>query len=340
MGSLKWLTRNLSPQPIAIHFGSDVTRMMQISCTKKHVLHHAVEVASGDFSGVGEALSSFKGKNCVASIASTDALVQHIRVPLDADEDIIRELLTTHDKRWGDAEIRTVCVTTTGISGNTKHELLCVGIERMFAQQTIEALNSIGIEVVALTVPLYASIRAFDKLYRRNGDGKMTSMLIDMDNPTSMVMIAHGANCVFAHRLESEFAANGVCSQNKQEPPSLISIANSLPNNLERRTENDPRGLCGIDGNNHGIESRFANELEICLRHHDVLFPDRAVERVVFSGCGANDTNFCAEIASQLDISGFIADPSAWITNDDSLASGPSWTTAAGLCMRYAEIAA
>lgn len=331
----------MSPHPIAIHLGSDVIRMMQIGCSKRNVLHNAMEVASGDYGGISEALSSFKGKGCVASISSEDVLVQHIRVPIDIDEKQIIEQLVTHDKRWGDAELRKVCVTTTGGSAKALHEILCVGIQRVISKEIVDELEAIGLKVVAVTVPLYASIRAFDKLYRRDGDGKMTSMLIDMDDSSSIVMIAHGANCVFAHRLDTEYVTPNLELLPRLEvAPSLIEIANTPCTNLERRTESNPRGLCGVNETNGQVESEFTSELEKCLRHHDALFPNRAVERVIFTGRGANDNDYCGAVASQLELQGYIADPSAWIESDCSIASGPSWTTAAGMCMRYSELAA
>ena len=54
----------------------------------------------------------------------------------------------------------------------------------------------------------------------------------------------------------------------------------------------------------------------------------------------AVNTQKCSAIASGLGISGYIADPSAWITGASEIAGGPSWTTTAGLCLRYAEMAA
>jgi hypothetical protein len=39
-------------------------------------------------------------------------------------------------------------------------------------------------------------------------------------------------------------------------------------------------------------------------------------------------------------LEGYISDPSAWISGASDLAGGPAWTTAAGLCLRYSEIAA
>ena len=340
MGSLHWLTRRISPQPIAAVFGSEMIRFMQVRGSSEQTIQGAVEVALDDSDGISEALALFKGKRCVACMPTTDVLVQHIRVNVEEGDSEILERLLKHDHRWGNAEVRKVCVKTTGSGGTSKQELLCVGVDRTISRNIMEKLESAGAEVAAVTVPLYASIRAFDKLYRRDGDEKMTSMLIDIDE-SSMVMIAHGSNCVFAHRIES--VSSGMkadCKTNAQAQSALSPTPQLESNEFERRNENEPRGLCGVQESDGGIEENFASELERCLRHHDALFPERAVNRVIFTGHGANDANRCGAIATELGIEGFIADPAAWINGASELAGGPAWTTAAGMCLRYSECAA
>jgi hypothetical protein len=122
--------------------------------------------------------------------------------------------------------------------------------------------------------------------------------------------------------------------------PTLQPISNSSSGEFERREDSKPRGLYEIPDNNQGVEAHIAGELERCLRHHDALFPDRAVDRVIFTGRGANDTDRCAAIATVLGLEGFVADPSAWIAGASELAGGPAWTTAAGMCLRYEKVAA
>ena len=341
MGLPYWLTRTISPPPIAIHFGSDVMRMLQIRDKKECVLQSAIEVATPDSEAIKIALESFKGKRCVVSVGSNDVLVQHIRVPIDADETEICASLMKHDVSWRDAEIRQLCITSTSDSGKPRQEILCVGVLRKVTREAINVIECAGGKVIAVTVPLYASIRAFDRLYRRDGDEKITSLLIDMDEDSSIVMIAHGANCVFAHRIGMK------CTQRQSQQilkpavtPSLTPVSSPSSNDFERRKENPPRGLSDIEKTSNSIEASVKKELDHCLRHHDALFPERAVDRVIFTGSGATETSRCAAIASHLGISGFVADPSAWIKCAEGYVAGPSWTTVGGICIRYTEIAA
>jgi|TARA_B100000959_G_C14944631_1_gene609319 Tfp pilus assembly PilM family ATPase len=314
---------------------------MQINNAKDHVIQDAIEVGLDDSSGITEALTSFKGRRCVVCLSPKDALIQHIRTELNCSDEHIHTRLIKHDETWGNAEIRYVCVKTTGSGTNTGQELLCVGVNRTLSSNMVDTLESAGARVIAVTVPLYASIRAFDSLYRRDGDEILTSMLIDMDERVSMVMISHGANCVFAHCVEScSSKEKAMWEPEQKRNPSLLPISTPETSEGERRGEHNPRGLQGLQEDNASEETKFVGELERCLRHHDALFPDRTIDRIIFTGCGAVNTQKCSAIASGLGISGYIADPSAWITGASEIAGGPSWTTTAGLCLRYAEMAA
>ncbi len=338
MGKLHWLTRRMSAPPICVHFDCEVVRMMQMSSGKKASLHMALEVSRNDELGMKEALSSFKGKDCIISIPSSDVLIQHIRVVNSEDETEIRSKLLQQNPEWEHCEIRHVCVAMTGVgTGDApKQELLCIGINGQVAQGYVEQLEAKGAQVLSVTVPLHASLRSFDKLYRRDGDEKITSMLIHLDEHSSIIMIAHGSHCAFARKL----LLNPTTNEVPWQAPSSENGQSTSEGEFERRNKNAPCGLHEMMPSNTLIDGLLEQELRRCLQHHDALFPQRAVDRIIFSGSAASDTKKCAAIASNLGVAGYIADPSAWIEGAESCASGPSWTTAAGMCLRFSKEAA
>lgn len=338
MGKLHWLTRRMSAPPICVHFDSEVVRMMQMSSGKKPSLHMALEVSRDDEIGMKEALNSFKGKECIISIPASDVLVQHIRVSNSEDESEIKSKLTQQSPEWENCEVRHVCVAMTGVgTGDApKQELLCVGVNGQVAQKYVQELEAKGAHVLSVTVPLHASLRAFDKLYRRDGDEKITSMLIDLDEQSSIIMVAHGSHCVFARQL----ALNPKKNEKPWQTPVSSEESATPDGEFERRQEQAPRGLYEMMPSNTIIDGPLEQELRRCLQHHDALFPQRAVDRIIFSGSAASDTETCAAIASNLGVAGYIADPSAWIDGAEACASGPSWTTAAGMCLRFSKEAA
>ena len=335
MGKLHWLTRRMSAPPICVHFDSDAVRMMQMSSGKKPSLHMALEVSRHDELGMKEAIDSFKGKDCIISIPASDVLVQHIRISNSEDADEINSKLIQHSPEWEHCETRHVCVAMTGVgTGDApKQELLCVGVNKKVAQIYVDELEAKGAHVLSVTVPLHASLRAFDNLYRRDGDEKITSMLIDLDEKSSFIMVAHGSHCVFARQLSLKPKAN----EDAWQAPESIETSQTPEGEFERRKEQPPRGLYEMMPSNTLIDGPLEQELRRCLQHHDALFPQRAVDRIIFSGSAASDTETCAAIASSIGVAGYIADPSAWIDGAEGCASGPSWTTAAGMCLRFSK---
>ena len=298
----------------------------------------AIEVSRNDQKGFKEALRSFKGNHCVLCIPAADVLVQHIRVSNSEDASEIKSKLVQQHSGWEECEIRNVCVATSG-TGNgdvVKQELLCVGVNHAIAEQYVQEVEAAGVKVISVTVPLHASLRAFDQLYRRDGDEKITSMLIDIDEKASMIMVAHGSHCVFAQQLEL------APSTTKKEwvSPTSTEQAPYSESEFERRSGQSPRGLYETPATSTLIDSPLEGELRRCLQHHDALFPQRAIDRIIFSGAAASDTESCAAIASSLGIAGFIADPTAWIENAEEFVSGPAWTTSAGMCLRFSREAA
>lgn len=83
----------------------------------------------------------------------------------------------------------------------------------------------------------------------------------------------------------------------------------------------------------------IVDELRLCLRYHGRLFPDRAVERLVFVGGAAHRRARCRAIAQATGVAGALgdplavcqADPRAAIVGVDPSAVQPGWAVAVGL---------
>lgn len=342
MGFRNKLTIGRTSPPVAMHFGNDqIIRLMQISGTHNLELQASCEVSATDQIGLAEAVGCFRSRQTVICVPSSETLLTHIRVDCNATDEEVVEKLRSRNEAWKHASIRQLPLYTNireSSSAKLQQELLCVGVQQSVIDTYVSMAESVKMDVHQVTVPVHATLRAFDRLYRRDGDEAMTSMVIDMDEKQSIAMIAHGMNLVVARTLQYKtIAAN---QKQWTAAPSLVP-AGGGNNEFERRSEVAPRGLAEPKRQSKrtstSVENTFVEELRGCLRHHSSLFPDRAVERVVFSGTGALQASVCASVATNLGIEGFIADPSAWIHGAEELASGPVWTTVAGLCLAYAS---
>jgi len=338
MGFQNRFSLGFTKPPVAIHFGNDeVVRLMQISGENDLTLEASFEVSASDYLGLKEATSCFRSRKAVISIPSSEILLTHIRVDCNATDDEVVQKLRQRNESWNLASIRQLPIYTNlrdGFNSQLQQELLCIGVAHGIIDRCVSIVERAGMDVRRVTVPVHATLRAFDKLYRRDGDESITSMVVDMDKKQSIAMIAHGMNLVVASTLQ--YKSESTPKHQWSSTPALIP-AGSNDRDFERRGDVLPRGLAEPSyASTTCRDSPFVEELRGCIGHHSALFPERAIDRIVFSGSGALDTELCSSVATELGLQGFIADPSAWISGAEELASGPIWTTVAGLCFAYA----
>ena len=83
----------------------------------------------------------------------------------------------------------------------------------------------------------------------------------------------------------------------------------------------------------------LTDEISMCMRYYQTIFPDRKIDRAVFVGGGARDIGMCRHIANALKMPGQSMDPLARIkrTGKEPVAgvdfsqAQPAWTVAYGL---------
>ncbi len=343
MGLRTRSTLGSSKPPVAVHFGNDgIVRMMQITGSKDLSLQASFEVSFNDHAGLVEAVSCFSSRQAVISVSTSDVLLSHIRVACSASDDEVIAKLCEKNKEWNHVSIRQLPIYTNIRSNGQQElqqELLCVGVNKGVLEKCVSDIEATSLEVRCVTVPIHATLRAFDRLYRREGDEATTSMVVDIDDKQTIAMIAHGVNLVVASTLQYKLASSSKPKWTTSR--ALIPAGEYGCDNFERRGQSTPRGLSTPHYEPSKAEvtrvESLVEELQGCIRHHSSLFPDRALDRIVFTGSGALDADVCASIATDLELQGYIADPSAWIKGAEELACGPVWTTVAGICLAYSE---
>lgn len=85
----------------------------------------------------------------------------------------------------------------------------------------------------------------------------------------------------------------------------------------------------------------LTDEVALCLRYHDTLFPGKRVSRAIFVGGEARNRAMCQLIAQKLRLSAQIADPLARLARTgtefsqdvDLKKPQPGWAVALGLCL-------
>lgn len=90
----------------------------------------------------------------------------------------------------------------------------------------------------------------------------------------------------------------------------------------------------------------IADELKLCLRHHQNMFPDAPVEKLIFLGGGAKNVENCQGIARRLRVAAQVGDPLARLARGKAAQSTgvnldepqPGWAVPFGLCLSEANL--
>jgi Tfp pilus assembly PilM family ATPase len=84
----------------------------------------------------------------------------------------------------------------------------------------------------------------------------------------------------------------------------------------------------------------ITDELQMCLRYYATMFPDRAVDRLVFIGGEARHRDTCQVIARALRLPAQLGDPLGRLARSGRSEAGPDftqpqpgWAVALGLCL-------
>jgi type IV pilus assembly protein PilM len=90
----------------------------------------------------------------------------------------------------------------------------------------------------------------------------------------------------------------------------------------------------------------LTDEISMCLRYHESVFPDRKIDRAIFIGGEARHLGLCQHIARTLRLPAQVADPMAGVTrtgrepcfNVDFAQPQPGWAATLGLCLSPTDL--
>jgi len=203
------------------------------------------------------------------------------------------------------------------------------------------------------------------------------TLMLDLGSGSTKVLVLHGRDTVFARTIElgARHLDEVICHQRrctmmearemrealeKLVPEAAAAVGASTPASAgglpgmpaapssEGVGEPEPApeapGRAGF-GRDRGPRIDLSEPLEImgdeismCLRYHDALFPGKRVERVVFVGGQANHKPLCAHLARRLKLEGQALDPLACLGRSgrapssgvDLRSAQPGWATIVG----------
>lgn len=323
----------------------------------------------------------FKGRRAVCVIPHSETFCKHLQLPRvegSALTAVVRSALAEQLERE-ESQIVFRHHEVTGVqrhSGGRTTEVICMASSREFVSRLMQGLKAARLEPVGIHTEYMALLHAFDGIAQpESGEG--TTLYIDIGAAATRVLVSHGREMVFARTIESgglrfdETVAKQLKYEFCEARRARLTLDSLMPGSGDDDAAGDGLALIAAGANRQvrpgedgaalmapvrrsigrAVETRrpdltepleiLADEISMCLRYHESLFPGRRVDRAVFLGGEARHKALCLHLAKMLRLPAHIADPMARIarsgkepvTGVDLSVPQPGWTVALGACL-------
>lgn len=311
----------------------------------------------------------FSGRRVICSLPSYQVLIHHLQVNRHDDPAEIRQQIDAHLRERLNVDparlvVRHHDIATVVRDGTTRLEVLCMAVGQEVVSRYLDLMQRCRLDVVGLHAEPPAIVKSFGHLYRRADDASRTTAFIDIGAATTKLVIAHGKDMAFAkalpvagdHLARQYAAATGKpldaarrerrqtgASQPAGKPErsgALAVFAAPIDASSPESAAGAAVALAQPPQRNEVLDC-LIDELQLCLRHHQSLFPARPIEKVVFLGGESRQTSVCQQIARALRVGAQLGDPLARVVkpagapaeNLDLRQPQPGWAVPLGLCL-------
>lgn len=162
----------------------------------------------------------------------------------------------------------------------------------------------------------------------------------DEELPEGMAVLRHAMTRA---RGERHRAAGGDGGHAVTDEERRVGV---VPSELRYQVDPDAPAGAEIGVNLAEPLETIADELSMSLRYHRALFPDRAIDRVIFLGGEARQLWLCQHLIRELRLPAQLGDPLARLAREGSVRTPglaldqpqPGWAVACGLCIAPTDL--
>tara|TARA_E500000318_G_scaffold12972_3_gene11960 strand:- start:21862 stop:23082 length:1221 start_codon:yes stop_codon:yes gene_type:complete len=229
-----------------------------------------------------------------------------------------------------------------GANRQGKQEIICFGASREFVGRLMGTLKSAKLDPVGIHTEFDALARSI-QLRDESAGGVSNSkprLVLDLGTGSTKVLIMHGSSLVFARSIEigARHFDETICRQLR----CTMYEAREMRHELKELCAAQPVGAAGAglagmppppeqdaavsEGKSRGPQIDLSEPIEIicdeismCLRYHDALFPGSRVEGMIFMGGQSKHQALCADMARRLHLEAQMFDPLACLARSGKI---------------------
>ncbi|MFP4144370.1 MAG: pilus assembly protein PilM [Phycisphaeraceae bacterium] len=364
--------------PIAIDFGSDQLKLLQLTAgDSPRIRAAASEMVPESARLNGEARRQFladalprllksqpfRGRKAVCSLPALQTLTQHVEIPAGPDEDLtgrvemqLRERLNVEPTRM---VVRHFRVGQIVRESGPCQQVLVLAANRDVVMGYVELARQSKLDIVGMQGEPMALLQAYQQM--PGHEPGRTVALIDIGGSTTKVVIAQGDKLVFAKKIPAggdqitrEVATQRGLSFADARAARLAEAGQTRPDTPAEPAA-APAQVTGIPALDVATSTTappaaapvgedmldcLTDELQLCVRYHQSLFPEHPLEKLVFLGGEARQVEICQRIARSLRTAAQLGNPLAAIGRGGKPGAGvdldqpqPGWAVPLGLSL-------
>ncbi len=380
--------------PIAIDFGADNLKLLQVILTEPPQLYAAASATfpaearrdpAARMKFITEVLpdllrgGAFKGRRVMCSIPAHQMLIQNMEIARAEKDNLdnvvglqLQQRLNINPARL---VMRSLQVGQIVRDGSHRQEVICLAAGRDVVMQYIQQVERCKYQVVGMHSEPLCLFRAFQHLLAGRQETDRVICFIDIGAASTKVIIMHGTEMVFAKKIlaggdqitmklaaakEIDFLkarelrisqaaspkhkAAGAGGEGASLPLSGTCVSDACVSPSQAPKHEIPAASLSAD---HEMLDCLMEELGLCIRYHQSLFPEKPVDRLIFLGGESQNTQICQSVAKSLRIAAQLGDPFARLSRVNQRAKTiginvnqpqPGWAVPLGLSLSEANL--
>ncbi len=353
---------NRGAGPIGLDLGHNAIRMIQLADNAERisVIAAAETEIPGDLADGASAREyivdairkmladgGFRGRESVSCLSNDSLRIKSLRLDTTDPAQIEAQLKTEVAHRFGlDAdtdEIRYMLAGSVYQGEEVKNEVIFFGMDRQSIARHLSVLEDAGLIPVAVDAVPCALFRSLQASLRRSEDQRLVSVLVDVEDLYTTVIIARGQEIIFVKQIP--IAAARLTA----EVASRLNVSVSEAKLLRARIKDNAESVDAatrqavIDAMGH-ITEELAKEISLCFRYYAVTFRGQRPTEVVFAGGETDEATLLNALTRHLGVQVSVAKPLRGIDlantaiNRRRTVEMSEWAVAVGLGLKGVDL--
>lgn len=288
----------------------------------------------------------FKGTRVACVVPAAETYCKLLQLPKTNGIPIDEQVRMTASAALDCPPDAIICRSVELPSSNASHtDVLCTAVPRSLVDRLLTACRAAKLELVGIHDEYTTLLRAFAASSPTVDDSGVTTVYLDLGAAATEMVIAHGKQLAFARTIPvggmllDEYAGEslgydrGAAHNARLEVDASEASGGAILTELRTPDLSEPISI-------------LCEEVRLCLRYHETLFPTRIVDRVVLTGGESRCRALCMRIATSLKLPTQLGDALALIArtgNESSMGLDltkpqPGWSVALGVCLSPTDL--